>query len=55
MTQTYGITLLLLATLSATPQDRQPASVCRLETKYDPGADTMRISAGYRLSKPTNI
>jgi hypothetical protein len=43
MTQTYGITLLLLATLSATPQDRQPASICRLETKYDPGADTTTV------------
>src|SRR5262245_47624834 len=40
MTQTYGITLLLLATLSANPQDLQPANVYRIETKYDPGSDT---------------
>src|SRR5262249_4017055 len=43
MTQTYGITLLLLATLSANPQDLQPANVYRLETKYDPGADTTTV------------
>src|SRR5215470_9995295 len=40
MTKTYGITLFLLVTLSANPQDLQPANVNRLETKYDPGSDT---------------
>jgi len=39
----YVISLLLLVTLSANPQDRQPASVCRLETKYDSGADTTTV------------
>src|SRR5262245_37448163 len=43
MTQTYGITLLLLATLSASPQDHQPADVYRFETKYDPGSDTTTV------------
>src|SRR5215831_17766880 len=43
MTKTYGITLLLLATLFADPQDPQPANVYRLETKYDPVADTTTV------------
>ena len=43
MTQTYGIILLLLATLSANPQDPQPANLYRLETKYDPGSDTTTV------------
>jgi hypothetical protein len=43
MTKTYGITLLLLATLFADAQDPQPANVYRLETKYDPAADTTTV------------
>src|SRR5215831_18667672 len=43
MTQSYGITLLLLATLSANPQDPQPANGYHLETKYDPGTDTTTV------------
>jgi hypothetical protein len=43
MTKTYGITLLLLATLFADLQDPQPASGYRLETKYDSGADTTTV------------
>jgi hypothetical protein len=43
MTQIYGITLLLLATLSANQQDPQPANVYRLEAKYDPGSDTTTV------------
>jgi hypothetical protein len=43
MTKTYGITLLSLATLFADPQHPQPANVYRLETKYDPVADTTTV------------
>jgi len=43
MTQTYGITLLLLATLSANLQDGQSAGACRLETKYDRFADITTV------------
>src|SRR5215470_9853163 len=43
MTHTYGLTLLLLATLSANPQDPQPANVYRVEAKYDPGSDTTTV------------
>src|SRR5262249_1202405 len=43
MTQTYGITLLLLATLSANPQNPHPADVYRLGTKSDPGSDTTTV------------
>jgi hypothetical protein len=43
MTTTYGITLLLLASLVADPQDPRPDNVYRLETKYDPGADTTTV------------
>lgn len=35
--------MLLLASLSPNLQDRRPDSVCRLETKYDPGADTTTV------------
>jgi|SRR5215475_13326250 len=43
MTQTYGITLLLLATLSANSQDPPPANGYHTESKYDPGADTTTV------------
>jgi hypothetical protein len=43
MKQTCSGALLLLAILHALLQDRQPTSVCRLETKYDPGADMTTI------------
>jgi len=42
MTQIYRITMLLLALLPINPQDRQPGG-CRIETKYDPGADTTTV------------
>jgi hypothetical protein len=43
MTQTFGITLLLLATLSVNLQDGKPAGACRLETKYDRFADMTTV------------
>ena len=57
MTQTYGITLLLLATLSANPQDPQPANLYRLETKYDPGSDTTTVKCDLieSVESPTRL
>ena len=57
MTQTYGIILLLLATLSANLQDHQPADVRRLETKYDPGADTTTVKCDLieSVESPTKL
>ena len=43
MTNIYGIILLLLATLSANLQDRQPGGACRLESKYDRFADMTTV------------
>lgn len=43
MKQTCSGALLLLVILPALLQDRQPANVCRLETKYDPGANTTTV------------
>jgi hypothetical protein len=43
MKPTYVVTLLLLTTLPALPQDRQPARACRLETKYDRVTDTTTV------------
>src|SRR5215813_14038311 len=57
MTQTYGITLLLLATLSANQQDPQPANVYRLEAKYDPGSDTTTVKCDLieSVESPTRL
>jgi hypothetical protein len=57
MTQTYGITLLLLATLSANPQDHQPANVYHLETKYDVGSDTTVVKCDLieSVESPTRL
>jgi len=43
MKQTCNSALLLLVIIPALLQDRQPTSVCRLEAKYDPGADTTTV------------
>jgi len=43
MTKTYGIILLFLAILYGDPQDPRPANIYRLETRYDPGADTTTV------------
>src|SRR5262249_12716145 len=43
MKQTCNGALLLLVIIPALLQDRQPTSVCRLETKYDPGSDTTTV------------
>jgi hypothetical protein len=43
MKQTCSGAMLLLVILPALLQDRQPASVCSLETRYDPGADTTTV------------
>jgi hypothetical protein len=43
MKQAYTVILLLLGIIPAFPQDQQPASVCRIETKYDRLADTTTV------------
>src|SRR5262249_13306730 len=57
MTQTYGITLLLLATLSADPQDLRPVNINRTETKYDPSADTTTVKCDLieTVESPTRL
>ena len=57
MTQTYGMTLLLLATLSANPQDPRPDNVYHLETKYDPGSDTTTVKCDLieSVESPTRL
>src|SRR5215213_3210860 len=43
MKQAYGVVLLLLAILPTPIQDKKPAGVCRLESKYDRVTDTTTV------------
>ena len=55
MTQTYGIILLFLATLTTYPQD--PANVHRLETRYDHITDTTTVKCSLieSVESPTRL
>jgi len=53
MTQTYVITLILVATLSANLQDHQTAGACRIESKYDRFADMTTVKCEVFESGPS--